>query len=232
MGIRFHRLADQQRTRFERQQQRACDQHKADHQTAQRIEHLIVKQNRKSDAAACEAQADQGERILHNHRSKLSGFGVAPEPKHSHTRGVRAVHALIGLLDTLVQAVAFENRTDYHHDERDEQFHPVHITQCRVLNDGDELLDRFGRREESADEKQQRGHDERCQIFGTIQAKRMVAIGLAPGEPAISTISLEQSAMECTDSDSMADDPVKNAAQSFAMVTPMFAPNAALTAAP
>ena len=38
--------------------------------------------------------------------------------------------------------------------------------------------------------------------------------------------------MECTDSESMADDPVKNAAHSFAMATPMFAPNAALTAAP
>ena len=37
--------------------------------------------------------------------------------------------------------------------------------------------------------------------------------------------------MECTDSESMADDPVKNAASSFAMATPMFAPNAALTAA-
>ena len=50
--------------------------------------------------------------------------------------------------------------------------------------------------------------------------------------PTINTISLEQSAMECTDSESMADDPVKNAAHSFAMATPMFAPNAALTAAP
>ena len=50
--------------------------------------------------------------------------------------------------------------------------------------------------------------------------------------PTINTISLEQSAMECTDSESMADDPVKNAASSFAMATPMFAPNAALTAAP
>ena len=48
----------------------------------------------------------------------------------------------------------------------------------------------------------------------------------------MSTISLEQSAMECTDSESIADDPVKNAAASLAMATPMLAPSAAFTAAP
>lgn len=48
----------------------------------------------------------------------------------------------------------------------------------------------------------------------------------------MSTISFEQSAMECTDSESIDDDPVNTAAASLAMATPMLAMSAAFTAAP
>ena len=52
----------------------------------------------------------------------------------------------------------------------------------RVAGDRNKLLHGLGRREESADEEQQRGHDERSKIFGAIQAERMVAVRLALGE--------------------------------------------------
>ena len=95
---------------------------------------------------------------------------------------VRAFHTLVGFLDALVQAESFQACADDDHDERDKQFHPVHVTQCRIGADRDKLLHRFGRREESTDEEQQRGHDERSKIFGAIQAERMVAVRLALGE--------------------------------------------------
>ncbi len=70
---------------------------------------------------------------------------MPPETEHAHAWRVRTLHALVGLLDALMQSVAFQAGADDHHGESDEQLHPVHVPQSRIAGKGDKLLHGLGR---------------------------------------------------------------------------------------
>ena len=94
----------------------------------------------------------------------------------------RALHTLVRFLDALMQAVAFQTSADKHHDKRHQQFHLVDVTQCGVFGNGEQFLHRLRSGEETTDEKQQRRHYERSEIFGAVQTERMIAVRLMLGE--------------------------------------------------
>ena len=107
---------------------------------------------------------------------------MLPEPEDAHLRCVGALHALIGFLDALVQPVAFEAGADHHDHKGHDEFHAVGVLQRRVAVDGDDLLHGFGCGEETADEEQQRRHDERREVFGAVPAEGVLRIEFVLGD--------------------------------------------------